>query len=449
MTLLLLAEVRRFHEGGGRTSFLQRRDLMLASLSPAARKMALITEGLSIGSVCFRNIGTEMKIEIAAEVPPVPIGWWCYTGTATVEAHNAPLGACAIISAIKTLWPMCTVTRIALAHDDEVSALAQRKILKTLNSLQNEVLSLYLGKLHSENNDFDLSLTALHTLFLEGCDGGIEKWVRALSAVTERVEITDCFSFPDTAFATNSAVALRRLVLDNTNVSVSCLGQLKCADSLQTLSLMDCRKIDTLEIGAFPELRVLLLGRTPIASESLKGAQRCVHLRIVNLGGCQGISDVNVLGALKELRELFLHETCVTNSGIAALASCERLEKINLGGCIYISDVNHLGGLPNLLELHLWNTKVTNSGISGLGLCCSLVELVLDNCIRITDVSSLRHLHSIRWLSLIGTEVDGRGVRELLHCQKLETLALGGTRIDHPPKLWRHEAIVEYLESLA
>ncbi|CAG9581702.1 hypothetical protein LMJF_34_0020 [Leishmania major strain Friedlin] len=343
---------------------------------------------------------------------------------------------------------MCRVTRVELTSDDEVDDVVQREILDILCLLQNEVISLRLGKLHMKNAELAPRLPLMNSLSLDSCDGGIEKFISALSTAAEILEISDCFCLSDAMFESMPTTEVHRLVLDNTNVATSWLEHLKCTHSVQTLSLMDCCKIDALRVSAFPELRRLLLCRTPIASESLKGVEKCSHLRIVNLGGCQEIVDVNAFGALKQLRELFLHETSVTNAGIAALADCERLEKLNLGGCVHVSNVNHLGSLVNLLELHLWSTKVTNSGIEGLASCCSLMELVLDDCVRITDVLPLGCLQSIRWLSLIGTEVDARGVKGLIHCQKLETLALGGTRIAHPPKLWRHEAIVEYLENL-
>ncbi|CBZ37485.1 hypothetical protein, unknown function [Leishmania donovani] len=448
MGLLLLTEVCQFHEGGERSPLSTRRRLMLASLSPATRKLALTGEGLTIGSVSFRNGGTEMNITIANDGPPPPVGWWRYSGTVTVAGHNAPLGACGVISTVKNAWSVCRVTRVELTSDDGVDAVVQRQILYILGLLQNEVISLCLGKLRMKNADLAPCLPSLNSLSLYGCDGRIEKWLSALSTAAEIVEISDCFSLSDATFKSMPTTSVDRLVLDNTNVAASFLEHLKCRHSVRTLSLMDCRKIDTSQVGAFPQLRRLLLCRTPVASESLEGVEKCHHLQIVNLGGCQEVVDVNVLGALKQLRELFLHETSVTNAGIAALANCKRLEKLNLGGCVHVSNVNHLGRLANLLELHLWSTKVTNSGIEGLASCCSLVELVLDDCVRITDVLPLGCLQSIRWLSLIGTEVEAPGVKGLIHCEKLETLALGGTRIAHPPKLWRHEAIVEYLGNL-
>ncbi|KAG5467681.1 hypothetical protein LSCM4_00759 [Leishmania orientalis] len=445
----MLAEIGMFQDGGERSSFAARRGLMLASLSSVARKRALTYGGVTFGCVSFQYSGTEMNITVSKENTPPPVGWWCIAGPVTVEAHNAPLAACEVIRIIKKAWPACRVTRVELTNDEEISAVAQREVLYTLELLQNEMFSLYLGKLHVEDAAVAPCLRALHSLCLDGCDGKIELWLNGLGAAAETVEISDCFSCTDTTFASMSSTAVRRLVLDNTNVSACSVEQLKFADALQTVSLMDCRKIDSLQARCFPELRALLLGRTPITSESLEGIEKCCHLRIVNLGGCQGIVDVNAFGALKELRELFLHETSVTNIGIAALEDCEGLEKLNLGGCVHVSDVNHLGNLANLVELHLWSTKVTNAGIVGLASCFSLVELVLDDCVRITDVWPLRSLQSMRWLSLIGTEVDARGVKELIHCQRLETLALGGTRIDQPPNLWRHETIVQFLENLA
>ncbi|GET92090.1 hypothetical protein, unknown function [Leishmania tarentolae] len=448
MSVPVLVEIRHFHESGERSSLWKRRQLMYACLSPAARALGLMTiEGLTIGAVLFRQEETEMNITIVKDESPPPVGWWRFSGDVTVASHNAPWCACGVISVIRNAWCACRVRRVELTSDDDVDDVVQGQVLRTLCLLENDVVSLHLGKVYIKDDQLTRFLRRLNVLSLDGCDGRIEKWMGCLSKTAEVVKISDCFCVSEATLACMPAATVRHLTLDNTNVTASHLNHLKWTDYLQTLSLMDCRKIHSLQIGAFPELRRLFLCRTPIENESLKGVESCSHLRIVNLGGCQEVNDVNVLGALKQLRELFLHGTGVTDGGIAAIASCEGLEKLNLGGCISISDVNHLGRLANLLELHLWSTRVTNAGIRGLASCCAMVELILDDCVRITDVSPLGCLQSLRWLSLIGTEVDAHGVKALIQSQKLETLALGGTRIAHPPKLWSHEAIVEYLEN--
>ncbi|KAK7196621.1 hypothetical protein NESM_000600800 [Novymonas esmeraldas] len=448
MALRFLGDVCAFHDAEASRAPARRRALMLASLSPTARAQALMTVGLALGPFTFHCSRAGMSLQISGEAPPPPVGWWQYAESVSIAACNATVPACVAVRALKSEWGRCRVTEVELTEDDEVGAVAQEHALDTLRLLRDELHSLTLSNFHIRPTDSVPRLSALRSLSLECCSGAMEKWVTALSFAAERVDICDCFSISAATFADTPAAGLARLVLDNTNVNAPWVEGVSCAASLQTLSLIDCRKIDELDIDAFPKLQRLLLGRTLISNASLAGAEKCGDLRLVNLGGCQRVTDVSALQNLAHLRELFLHETAVTNAGIAALARCARLEKLNLGGCIHVSNVNHLGCLQHLLELHLWSTKVTNAGIHGLSTCCSLVELVLDDCIRVSDVTPLASMPSIRWLSLIGTRVNVAGVKELVHCRTLETLALSGTEIPHPPKLWRQEAVATYLRGL-
>lgn len=448
MALPLLAEIGQFITGEVQTPNAARLSLMLAALSPAARRAALFSNGIQLGCFNFRRTGACLQVRITGEAAVPPVEWWPITGDVSVEAERAPQTARSFIQCSGSSWRRSTVTSLELTCDDEVLDDARRQVLQTLGGLQNTLTHLLLTRFTICADEVLPHFTRLRTLLLDGCGSCVNRWTGALGSMTERLEITDCHALTDDSLAKMPETRLHRLVLDGTNASSTCVEALPRAASLRTLSLIDCRNIDALSVGDFGELRLLLLGRTPLTSDLLKGIEKCRHLTLINLGGCRGITDLNVLGELKELRELFAHETSVTNTGILALANCDSLEKLNLGGCTRVSDVNHLGALQGLSELHLWSTKVTNAGIRQLSSCRSLTELVLDDCIKITDVTPLQHLQALRWLSLIGTSVNGNGVKELAYCAKLETLALGGTRIEQPPKLWRHDAIVQYLSSL-
>ncbi|EPY27836.1 hypothetical protein STCU_04265 [Strigomonas culicis] len=215
---------------------------------------------------------------------------------------------------------------------------------------------------------------------------------------------------------------------------------------LEKLSIIDCKEVDFIDLENYTSLRTLLLSRTSI--DSLEGVSKCKQLQLLNIGGCHLLKDVNCLHMLTGLKELFLHETGVTNAGILGLASCVNLEKLNLGGCLYLSDVNCLGALVNLKELHLWSTKINNLGIIAINGCESLVEVVLDDCPKVTDVSCLKDLYNLQFLSLIQTSVDEKGIKELKSCPLLECLGISGTQIIHPPKLWNHASVLQYLSSL-
>jgi Leucine-rich repeat (LRR) protein len=424
-----------------------RRTHMMAAMSHFTRRETLNSSGLQFGPVKVFISSEGVSINVCEECSIPPIGWWNIEGPVSVSANCASLTACKLIALLKRSWCQASITRVELSHEDEVGEQVQEKIIHTLGILRDDLIDLRLGNFYLSDEGEVPDFTHLRTLLLTDFSGPIQKWSPTLNNSVERVEICDTVAFTSSSFAHLEDNIWYRLILDNTNITTSNLKQLRCTHTLKTLSLIDCRRIDSFDAAMFPELRLLLLGRTPISSDWLTGIETCRHLHLINLGGCRAITDINVLGQLKEIREIFAHETNVTNSGIAGLAACENLEKLNLGGCRNISNVNHLGCLTALKELHLWSTKVSNSGIRDLSCCSSLTELVLDDCTHITDVSSLGHLPSLRWLSLIGTEVDGHGIKELLHCRSLETLALAGTRIDKPPKLWRHATIIEFLST--
>lgn len=421
------------------------RSLMMAALSPVARREVLATSGMRLGKTDFFINHDGLFIRVAAEGPIPPVAWWNYEGAVSVSSNNSSVTACELIEYLKEAWVSAEICCVKMDNEDEIGEREQMCLLRTLHALSNDLVDLRLENFYLHDNDQLPFCRHLRSLVLKGFRGSLKKWSKILNSSAKQVEISDTVAFTEDSLAHIGGSMLYRLVLDNTNVTMPHLEQLKCARTLTTLSLVDCRRIDSFDAASFPKLRLLLLGRTPISSGRLTSVEECSHLRLINLGGCGAITDINVLGQLKELREVFVHETSVTNDGIAGLAECENLEKLNLGGCRFVSDVSHLGRLTALKELHLWSTRVTNAGVQGLCNCISLTELVLDDCIHITSVSPLALLPSLRWLSLIGTEVNTQGIRELIQCPNLETLALAGTRVENPPKLWQHQAIVEYL----
>lgn len=418
---------------------------MLSAVSPAFRGSALADPGLKLAHTQISVDSAGLNLLIRSEHLVPPLEWWNYGGHVTIESSNAPLAACAFVEMIKSSWPRSTIRSVHLHHDDEVGEEAQKAILRTLHTACGDLVELHLENYYLYPEDKPPLLPSLRTLYLSGLSGPIQSWTPILNGSVERVEIHDTAAFTPESFAFLKSNWWQRLVLDNSNVSDFNLSHLQCASQLKTLSLVDCRQIDSFDGSAFPKLRLLLLSRTPISSDLLTGMETCTHLHLINLGGCRAVTDINFLGGLKSIREIFVHETSVTNEGIMGLAECENLEKLNLGGCRNISNVNHLGRLPALKELHLWSTRVSNAGLRGLCGCASLTELILDDCTRVSDVATLGSLSSLRWLSLIGTEVTSQGIKDLIHCRSLETLALAGTRVEHPPKLWRHDAVVEYL----
>lgn len=441
----VLRNVFPYFEGVGRPS------LTLAAVSPAWRFYVFAATEVTVGGLCFHNNEDALVITVRKSCPLPPIAWWPVAGRVVIRTEPTCLEVTGqLLELLKVPWSGASVAGLEVVSSEELDDVVQEALFGVLSLLRStlEVLEVdYLGSCHSLCQLSELR--SLRRLILNSYGGEIQLLANAVADLPlDVLEIRDCKTFLPSSKIAARQPPLRMLVLENSNVFSDTVATWPNVDFVERLNLLGCRNIDSIDTGRFPRLRALLLARSGVLMETITSLGTCSCLRVINLAGCRMIKNVNVLATLSSLEELFLHETGVTSDGIVELGRCTSLEKVNLGGCWGVTTVNCLGRLENLKELHLWNTGVTDKGIVGLRNCSSLVELVLDECAGITDVSVLGGLPNLRFLSLLQTEVDAFGIAELCRCPKLETLALAGTRVASPPKLWNHDAIIRFLQTL-
>eukprot|EP00069_Balaena_mysticetus_P001944 bmy_15568T0 len=105
------------------------------------------------------------------------------------------------------------------------------------------------------------------------------------------------------------------------------------------LHLCNCRKLKKLILNSSKENRISITSKGVLAL-----ALNCRLLKIIDLGGCLGITDVS-LQALGEncpfLQCVDFSATQVSDSGVVALVSgpcAKKLEEIHMGYCVNLTD---------------------------------------------------------------------------------------------------------------
>ncbi len=170
-------------------------------------------------------------------------------------------------------------------------------------------------------------------------------------------------------------IRVRRLYLNQTQVTDAGLARLPGSEALETLSLTGTAVTDAglADLRRFPNLRHLYLSGLPVTDETLKE-----------------------LGQLKLLTTLHLANTKVTDAGTVHLRSLTNLTSLTLQGTsIGDESLAHLKELANLQSLLLSQTNVTDAGIE-----------------------SLRTLPRLRILYVRGSQVTKEGIAELKKTRK-------------------------------
>jgi internalin A len=123
-----------------------------------------------------------------------------------------------------------------------------------------------------------------------------------------------------------------------------------------------------------------------------------MSLRVLNLRGCVGMSDLSPLRGLTALRELNL-SGCAGLTDLSPLQGLTALRELNLSGCVGVSDLSPLRGLTALYSLTLRGC-VGVSDLSPLQGLTTLQWLDLIDCVGVSDLSPLRGLTALHTLDL-------------------------------------------------
>ena len=211
----------------------------------------------------------------------------------------------------------------------------------------------------------------------------------------------------------------------------------------------DVSDADVAQIAArYPNLRVVDLSGcdriTDVCIVALAGS--CPQLKRVNLGagGCKVFTNVSIVALARGCRQLkrvdLAHCTLLTDISITALAgNCAQLESVNLWSCQLITDVSMTALAGNCRQLQSLNLSncwlITDVSVTALAKWCPLLKSVnLVRCFLITDISvtalarSCPQLESVtlNWCTLV---TDASVVALAENCPRLKSVGLARCKL--------------------
>ncbi|KAK4472504.1 hypothetical protein MN116_003750 [Schistosoma mekongi] len=142
---------------------------------------------------------------------------------------------------------------------------------------------------------------------------------------------------------------------------------------------------------------------------------RLINLAYLSLASCPLISDsaFELLSQLPKLWQVNLNATKLGDRGLSALGSLSKLRELKVAKCTGITDLGlqkfaHLGVKLEYIDLSFCH-NLTNNGIKTLAFCCHfLVSIKLAGCSLLTDMA-VQYIsgvcHYLKFLDLSGCEL--------------------------------------------
>jgi len=230
-------------------------------------------------------------------------------------------------------------------------------------------------------------LTRLVTLDLSGCLA-LEKLDLTSLPQLENLSLSRCHKLAAIDLA--KLPQLRQLYLDG----CAALTALPGLDQLTALTDLDISNLSALKslagLGKLEELIVLDLRNVPISDFSEVG--QLPKLRILRLGGQEGLTDLTPFARLVTLKELHL-EACPDFRSLAGLPPSVS----QYAGFTYCPELRSLAGLEvagGLIQLDLTG----NEHLSDLAALASLTELAqlnLSQCPAVTEIAVVESLEKL------------------------------------------------------
>ncbi len=121
-------------------------------------------------------------------------------------------------------------------------------------------------------------------------------------------------------------------------------------------------------------------------------------LKILNISGCEELSDFSPLTKLTQLRELDCSRCLITNDHVVFIGTLSKLELLDLSVCSKVTDIGSIANLSQLHTLVLDSMEFTSLPVD-LSALVNLQELKLYGSL-ISDVSSLAALQTLHTLRL-------------------------------------------------
>ncbi|XP_057808232.1 F-box/LRR-repeat protein 3-like [Salvia miltiorrhiza] len=223
-----------------------------------------------------------------------------------------------------------------------------------------------------------LELQHLEDLVLEGCFGIDDDRLTAPKLGCKSLETLDMSSCQNVSHVgltslTSAAGSLRQLIL-----SYGSRVDLALADSLQSLSTLQCIKLDGCQVTC----------------SGLKAVGHwCVSLKELSLSKCVGVTDEGLSSLVTKHKHLQkLNITCcrkITHVSLAHITnSCASLVSLKMESCSSVPAEAFVlvGQRCQLLEeLDLTDNEVDDEGLKSISSCSQLSSIKLGICLNITD----------------------------------------------------------------
>jgi internalin A len=230
-------------------------------------------------------------------------------------------------------------------------------------------------------------LPSLLTLDLSGCQA-LEKLDLSSLPQLENLSLSRCLKLA--SIQLGQLPRLRQLYLDG----CADLRALPGLDQLTRLTDLDISNLSSLDsiagIGKLEELIVLDLRNVPISDFSEIG--HLPKIRILRLGGQEGLRDLAPFAGLTSLKEIHL-EACPDFRSLSGLPSSVS----QYAGFTYCPELRSLAGLEvaqGLIQLDLTGNEHL-SDLAALAKLSELAQLNLSQCTAVTDVAVVEGLEKL------------------------------------------------------
>jgi hypothetical protein len=197
-------------------------------------------------------------------------------------------------------------------------------------------------------------------------------------------------------------------------------------------------------------LRRLFLDNSQVTDAGMESLERLNNLEWIDLRDAPGVTDAGLkyLSRLTRLQELLLRRTGVTDAGMIYLKGLKELRVLDLG-MTQVTEVGlkNLAGLTRLRQLEFWANNIKDDGLLAIDQMTDLEILDLGFA-PVTDVAleKLTNLRQLRSLGLRGSQVTDVGLTHIAELQQLRTLDLYKTHISDDGLV--HLARLPLLETL-
>ncbi|XP_074307028.1 F-box protein At3g58530 [Silene latifolia] len=192
----------------------------------------------------------------------------------------------------------------------------------------------------------------------------------------------------------------------------------KCSSSLENLEILNlngCQKISDKGIEAItsacPTLRVFsVYWNVRVTEVSIQNLVKyCKNVIDLNLSGCKNISDRSmqlIADSYHELESLNITRCIkITDDGLKCILSkCPSLQSLNLYALSSLTDkvYKNISLVNQLKFLDLCGAQnISDQGLSSIAKCNYLVSLNLTWCVRVTDVGVIAIAEGCKFLELL------------------------------------------------